>query len=463
MAATFTEALKFRYLEGYIDKDDVKRYTVEENLSTLIIGKVGGKEVEFISNDTNDYSLDNSGHNEDHISRYCQCICLVNFNISRIDLNDENIDNYQYINDAIEIDLTNNLLSDWKHAEILISRFSQLSVLNLSHNPLRVTCLDANLVHSGLRILNLNYTKVSWNQAIQIGKCFPNLEELHLCYNDIDDITIDLKLDCFLKLCYLNLEGNHIKSWTQLKSLLDFKSLVKLSLSNNPIDKIDENIVFEGIASLSLNGCPLSSWDDVLKLLLFPKLEELYILNNKLPSASDKFKRWTTLAILFHLKRLNGSPISTKEKEEAIQFYIQQTIKRYKSDNLETIKNTDTPFKRICENYEEEAIKVYNKFHSIAEQKESPSNNSMVHVILKTIEGDKSFKKRLPLSTNISRLQLLASALFKCQGKAIHFFLEEIDPDSNEISKKKITSSIDTLGDYTTNNKITLTFICEYE
>ena len=85
-----------------------------------------------------------------------------------------------------------------------------------------------------VRTLSLQNTKVSMeNFAIEAEHIFPNLEELHLGFNEISILpVIDSKL---LNLVTLNLEYNKLTDYSALSQL---KKLENLNIQNNQISSV---------------------------------------------------------------------------------------------------------------------------------------------------------------------------------------------------------------------------------
>lgn len=386
---------------------------------------------------------------------------MNNFNISTIDVSEVEFEKYTFFHNADEIDLTDNLIRDWGETKGIFNNFKNLGNLNLSHNTLSFDSASSfDFYCPTLKILTLNYTTIQWSDILTMAERIPNIEELHLCYNEIQDISVkpDEDLASLLpNLKFLNLEGNKIQTWEQTQTLLSIPNLTKLSLNHNPITYINSDIRFDHLASLAITGCPIQSWGEVKKLSEYKSLEELYL---KSPSLGefDKFSRLHTIALLDNLKRLNGSDILKKEKEEATKLYIQRIIKAQKDASLEEINASDSTFRRIYETHKKEVVEFYNKVHNIVE--EFTAKTGPIEVRFKSDLTEKTFIKRLPLSTNILRVKLLAGGLFKCDVKKVELYIEEEGIDSDEKTKTKIESSIDSLGDYTTTGPLTL--VCEW-
>ena len=75
-----------------------------------------------------------------------------------------------------------------------------------------------------------------WQEVIKLGKAFPNLENLVLLDNPIENVNpVDESLKAFSKLRSLNLSGTQIKDWSELEKLRQFPSLKELRTQDIPL------------------------------------------------------------------------------------------------------------------------------------------------------------------------------------------------------------------------------------
>lgn len=87
-----------------------------------------------------------------------------------------------------ELDLTDNLLSEWKEVLKLLAIFRSLKFLNLSNNllsdPLLLSKAELSVLSPlPLRKLVLNGNKLDWKSVNALTSAMPHLEELHLSNN----------------------------------------------------------------------------------------------------------------------------------------------------------------------------------------------------------------------------------------------------------------------------------------
>jgi hypothetical protein len=119
-------------------------------------------------------------------------ITLNNYNIERFG---EFTDLSARIKHISELDLTDNLLTDWADVAEILASFRNLVFLNLSNNLLNQPLDDNNnqikekLVSSPLQLkkLVLNGNNVEWSAVLALVSMMPCLEEVHLSANNLGD------------------------------------------------------------------------------------------------------------------------------------------------------------------------------------------------------------------------------------------------------------------------------------
>ncbi|MBS7230323.1 leucine-rich repeat domain-containing protein [Flavobacterium psychroterrae] len=213
-----------------------------------------------------------------------------------------------YLTNLISLDLSNNLLSDISSLnklnqlqELILSKnrikgfpyipnLSNLNHLNLSSNGLE----DIFGIENHLKIdkLNLSNNKI---YNIRLLQDLSNLRYLYIHKNEIEDLT---SIDDLYNLRVLNASNNQIRNFF----FPNLKRLLKLFLSNNPLDYI--NLEYnERIIELYLNNTLIKELDnfDILR-----NLRSLHLHNNQLYD----------IRFLFNLKKLLVLDLSSNNIED---------------------------------------------------------------------------------------------------------------------------------------------------
>nr|CAG4649305.1 EOG090X05JJ [Scapholeberis mucronata] len=139
-----------------------------------------------------------------------------------------------------ELDLAHNQISHWNEINKIITCLPKLSFLNLSYNMLgNVNASAPQSSYPSLKKLVLNHVGIQWNMLLPYLSLVPNLEELHLSFNQIEvsvDESSGEKHEVFPKIKVLHFDGNRIENRDHLQWLSDrFPSLTSLVLCDCPL------------------------------------------------------------------------------------------------------------------------------------------------------------------------------------------------------------------------------------
>jgi len=258
-------------------------------------------------------------------------------------LNDYNIESFgafgelsNKIRHVRELDLTDNLLSDWAEIVNILSAFNSLTFLNLSNNLLSAA-LDENNNNLSekldqailpMRKLVLNGNNVAWSTVLFLVKKFTNLEELHLSANNLKNPGNSVLENKNLKQLFLSCNPISDFSSVSLSLLSQCPGIQFLSLAECPIadltslDQLDN--IPSGLTSLNVSTTKINSWQEVEKLRRFPGLNDLRIQGCPfLDELNRKEKRAMLVARLPNVKVLNGGDMITKtEREDSERAFI---------------------------------------------------------------------------------------------------------------------------------------------
>ena len=249
-----------------------------------------------------------------------------------------------------ELDLSDNKIDDWSEVIQLLRDFPSLEFLNLSNNllnrPLRDT--DPVLANASdlpeslsMRKLVLNGNDLDWRSAHVLCSRMPQLEELHLSNNNLNDPTEpgifghpnlkQLYLSCNPLTDFGLVSRNLAKFCPQLEHLSVAECPLELSRDGKDLLD-DEAVALPNLATLNISTTKVSSWAEVDRIRAFPALTELRL--QHCPVVSDLTaheRRMMLVARLPNIKILNGGDvIPANEREDAERGFI-----RFYNDGVE--------------------------------------------------------------------------------------------------------------------------------
>ncbi|KAI5668910.1 hypothetical protein M9H77_18763 [Catharanthus roseus] len=342
-----------------------------------------------------------------------------------------------------ELDLTGNLLSNWKDLGIICKELPALEALNLSYNLMEHDIKGIPQLNS-LRILVLNHTGINWKQVEVLKDTLPCIEELHMIGNNIKEITpaSSTKVKGFDFLRLLNLEENSIADWNEIIKLSHLRSLEQLLLNKNNLNQIwypdcdtyeaangDESHgkclkPFENLQCLLLGANNIEDLASIDSLNSFPNLMELRLSENP---ATDPGRggapRFVLIARLAKVKILNGSEVSARERKESEIRYVRLVLS--KSDgNLEEIMRLHPRFAELKAFHGIEDVKP--QTGAVGPQKMA---SGLITITLKCVGasiGEKPpMTKKLPSTTTVGKLKNLCESFFKLKSVKPKLFLQE--------------------------------------
>ncbi|KAE9452343.1 hypothetical protein C3L33_15756, partial [Rhododendron williamsianum] len=289
-----------------------------------------------------------------------------------------------------ELDLTGNLLSDWKDVGAICEGLPALVALNLTNNLMAHDILGLPQLRN-IRVLVLNNTGIKWIQVshhiVEMLKCsLPVIEELHLMGNKLSAITIgdndnglgaiglnlwedygvlddmvDWKesrngrllppssdiVQGFDSLRLLNLEDNCIADWNEILKLSQLKSLEQLHLNKNSInhlwypeyDTVHDQLgcesvetsgrPFQNLRCLLLGGNNIEDLASVDSLNSFPNLKDTRLSENQIADpGKGGLPRFVLIARLAQVDMLNGSEVSRRERKDSEIRYVRLVMSK---------------------------------------------------------------------------------------------------------------------------------------
>ncbi|XP_027094567.1 tubulin-folding cofactor E-like isoform X2 [Coffea arabica] len=254
-----------------------------------------------------------------------------------------------------QLDLSGNLLSDWKDVGIICKELPALEVLNLSYNSMLHDTVEIPKLHN-IRILVLNHIGINWKQVEMLKDSVPRIEELHLIGNNIKEITLSssMRVEGFDYLRLLNLEENCLADWNEIVKLSKIKSLEQLLLNKNSLNQIwypehstsdgagNESLgrnfkPFQSLRCLLLGGNNIKDLPSVDSVNSFPSLIDIRLSGNPVSdTGKDGVPRFVLIARLANVKILNGSEVSPRERKDSEIRYVRLVMTKY-NDNVEEL------------------------------------------------------------------------------------------------------------------------------
>ncbi|XAR59329.1 hypothetical protein NMG60_11015126 [Bertholletia excelsa] len=258
-----------------------------------------------------------------------------------------------------ELDLTGNLLSEWRDVGSICEGLPTLAAINLSNNLMSHEIVGLPQLNN-IRILVLNNTGISWIQVEILKLSLPTIEELHLMGNKLSTITTSSSISVqgfdFLKL--LNLEDNCITDWNEVLRLSQLRSLEQLYLNKNSLNHVwypdcdlihdassacqsvdKSNRPFQNLRCLLLGGNNISDLASVDSLNDFPSLMDTRLSENPIADpGKGGLPRFVLVARLSKVKMLNGSEVTSRERKDSEIRYVRLVMSKLHNQPEEITK-----------------------------------------------------------------------------------------------------------------------------
>eukprot|EP00088_Acartia_fossae_P019718 TRINITY_DN21524_c0_g1_i2.p1 TRINITY_DN21524_c0_g1~~TRINITY_DN21524_c0_g1_i2.p1 ORF type:complete len:453 (+),score=95.33 TRINITY_DN21524_c0_g1_i2:147-1505(+) len=307
-----------------------------------------------------------------------------------------------------DLDLTDNLVSDWSQVFIVLKEFPCLEFLNLTNNLLTDTvskehCPDVQQGASRVRKFILNGNKLNWPSVHFLLSVLTRLEELHLSINNLHDID-DAKYE-HSELRMLYLSCNPISDLAKLQDRFVFNcpKLEGLILAECPISRIPrlEKPEVNTLKQFNISCSEINSWQELDNINSYQGLTELKIQDCPLLRGyTEDERRMLLISRLPHVKILNGGDtIKADEREDAERAFIRYFL------YSENVDEDDRPARL------DELIAIHGRLEPLANIDMSPEISVSVTIKFKdnvkqeqisVRQTVKSFKKRIEQLYNIS-------------------------------------------------------------
>ncbi|GAB2299152.1 hypothetical protein Dimus_033224 [Dionaea muscipula] len=339
--------------------------------------------------------------------------------------------------DLKELDLTGNLLSDWKDVGAICEELPALAALNLSNNLMACDMASLSPLRN-LSVLVLNYTGIKWIQIESLKDSLVAIKELHLMGNKISEITptssdVVHGLD---SLRVLNLEENCISEWDEILKLSELTSLEQLHLnknilrcvfypSNNPANESLDHSPFKQLHCLLLGANRIEDLESVDSLNSFPRLTDVRLSENPVADpGKGGIPRFIFIARLAKIEVLNGSEVTPRERKESEIRYVRMVMSK-SSDDQETAKHP-----RFLE---------LKRLHGIEDERSNNDafgpkrlSSGLLSITFKCVGASLGEKppltKKIPASTSVGKLKILCQSFFRLKATKLKLFLQEEFP-----------------------------------
>ncbi|KAA8549632.1 hypothetical protein F0562_001350 [Nyssa sinensis] len=326
-----------------------------------------------------------------------------------------------------ELDLTGNLISEWKDVGAICKDLSALVALNLSNNVMAQDISGLPLLKN-ICILVLNNTGIKWMQVEVLKQSLPAIEDLHLMGNKLGAITptpsITVQGFDFLRL--LNLEDNCISDWDDILKLSQLRSDTADELPNGYESLEKSYRPFQNLRCLLLGGNNIEDLASIDSLNSFPSLVDIRLSENPIADPGrGGLSRFVLVARLGKVQVLNGSEVSPRERKDSEIRYVRLVMSKLHG-NPKEIKQLHPRFSEL---------KI---FHGIEDERPSIGTagpqkmaSGLLSITLKCVGasiGEKvPLTKKLPATTTVGKLKILCESFFKLKSIKPKLFLQEED------------------------------------
>ncbi|CAI0556484.1 unnamed protein product, partial [Linum tenue] len=284
-----------------------------------------------------------------------------------------------------ELDLTGNLLSEWKDIGIIYEQLPCLTALNLSHNLMSDVVTGLPQL-SRIRVLVLNCTGIKWTQVEELKPLLPVIEELHLMGNGICEIKSNVLFPS---------ASNNIEDLASIDSLNLFPNLMDIRISENPITE----------------------------------------------PARGGIPRFVLLARLSKVEMLNGSEVRVRDRKECEIRYVRLVMSQLhdKPDEIKKLHPRFSELKRLHGIEDERPSTV-----AAGPQKMAAGLLSVTLKCVGASMGEKDpITKKLPASTTVGKLKILCEIFFKLRSVKPKLYLEEESSPLPQLLDEEMASLVD--------------------
>lgn len=337
-----------------------------------------------------------------------------------------------------ELDVSRNLLPSWCKVAAITECLPELRSLNVSKNKLILPPNPEELqsAFSSVKVLYLNRISYSWQQILDSSVMFRLLEQLHICFNDITQLSDPQGR--LQNLSLINLESNSVQSWSQVLHLSRLPKLESLIVSDNNIEIITFQDVnfgeisqhFKALKYLCVNNNKISEWSSINELNKLKSLKELKMIQNPLlGTAIPETVRQLIVAKIAGLEHCNRTQVTKKERRGAEIDYLKRFGQLWIKAGGSQDENKNNPSSEFTSEHPryQEFVKVYGPpENSEMKQKEKSLKDNLITVtITSPYDPDKGSKqKKIPGTMTVQKLKALIQKIFKWHDRELQLSYE---------------------------------------
>uniref|UniRef100_A0A2C9LD34 Tubulin-specific chaperone E n=1 Tax=Biomphalaria glabrata TaxID=6526 RepID=A0A2C9LD34_BIOGL len=326
-----------------------------------------------------------------------------------------------------DLDLTANLISSWERVAEMTKQLPYLRDLTVSENRLVLPNEPTALCTSFSKLKNatMNQMNLSWKEILRCCSMFVLLEELHVSYNNLVQLSDSTHILKHLK--NLDLMTNKIADWEEVLKLGNLPMLETLVISENQIRSIhfpdcsptEKTSYFKKLKILIIKSNFITEWSSINELNKLLHLEELEVADNPiLRTFTYDTVRQLFVAKIGSLKLISRTPISFEERKGAEIDYLKRFGTEWKLAGGNSDKLKNNPNNEFITNHPRYQI-IADKWgapeDSELNEKSSALKDNLLNVkIFSPKHPDKgTLDKKLPATMSIQKLKTLIQRLYK--------------------------------------------------
>lgn len=346
-----------------------------------------------------------------------------------------------------ELNLSENLFTQWDDVFDILNELEHLNVLFLNKNKIDATSINnitrnTNAKFKSIKTLSLNKSINEWKIVCDLEPYFPNLENISLGFNGLNNLLPNFQPNQFSALKSINFEYNEFDSWSVIENTLGkLPSLENLKIDYNKIQSIKYTPgTFEKLDTLNLNNNMIDNWESIVELDKLPSLKKLRLSRNPLNDTVEPITNFRIFVIaqISKLDQFNGSSIPKNDRYDCERYYINYAFQEKQKNSW-----SDEEFELKHPKFKE-LQKYHDVILRVKDNKAQTLETSLITVQISCPQRTKKVaKKKLPPDTNILTLKGIIQRLFKVPLLSQHLHL--VENNINGFSDKDFGTPINSI------------------